>query len=167
MPLTATSTPSSNLQDEHTFLVSNGRWTMHGHLLHRDGLLQPIHGKVMVVWNQDEWFTMVGQLAVPRQPNSNDPVQPPITLQYRGRTGLASHQYTFMLQHSQLGQIEGEGWLLPDSIVQKFWILDDPERRTGLEQFYRVNGDRYHWACNLMTGRSLVCSLDATLERHP
>ncbi|MGB8701382.1 MAG: hypothetical protein WCD18_18365 [Thermosynechococcaceae cyanobacterium] len=152
---------------EHTFLLADGRWTLKGHyLLEREGTLFPIQGRLMVVWNADEWFSLVGKLSFSVPTTESDVSLPAdITLQYRGRID-ASDQYTFMLQHSRLGQIEGEGLLLPDSILQRFWILGDREGRTGLERLYRIDNDHYYWSSSLLVGNTLLSTMEAKLERY-
>jgi hypothetical protein len=153
--------------------MTNDRWNLKGHwLLERSGPLLTIGGKLMVVWNDEEWFNLVGKISIssPLQSQSlqdSDPKYPTeITLQYRGHLGVPNQQYTFMLQHSHLGHLEGEGWLMPDSIVQRFWIIGDRERRTGIDQIYRMNDDRYHWSSSIMTSHALVSTMDVTLDRH-
>lgn len=153
---------------EHTFLMSDGRWQLTGHwLMPRKGLCVPVHGKVMVAWNSDDWFSLVGKILRPSCLNETGETTS-ITLQYRGHaTGSETgQQYTFVLQHSQYGQTEGEGWLMPDSIVQRFWILGDQEQRIGLERFYRIDNDHYAWSSSLMTGHSLISTMETTLTRY-
>jgi hypothetical protein len=166
------SAPSASA--DHTFLMNDGRWKLQGHwLLDREGPCVPVQGKVMVVWNSDEWFSLVGKISRPTLSNESEPNNAgdvtDITLQYRGHIGTAAaqqQQYTFVLQHSQYGQTEGEGWLMPDSIVQRFWVLGDRERRIGLERFYRIDDDHYYWSSSLMTGHTLLNTLEVTLERY-
>jgi hypothetical protein len=50
--------------------------------------------------------------------------------------------------------------------VQRFWILGDHDRRVGLERFYRIDDDHYHWSSSLMSGHTLINNLEATLERY-
>ncbi len=152
----------------HTFLMANDRWNLKGHvLLERGGPLLPISGKLMAVWNDEEWFNLVGKLSMTSSLKQSNPEYPDeMTLKYRGHLGSSEQQYTFMLQHSHLGPIEGEGWLMPDSIVQRFWITGDRERRTGIDQIHRIDNDHYHWSSSIMTSHALVSNMDATLERH-
>ena len=123
-----------------------------------------IRGKTLVAWSQDSWFSMVTKLIFPPQPERSP--KPEITLQYRGRLGAQDLRYTFVLQHSQLGQVEGEGWIAPDSIVQGFWALGDRERRHGFETMHRLNGDCYHLTSGIMVGHNLISTMDGTLTRH-
>jgi hypothetical protein len=161
------SAPTPSKIVDHTFLMTNGRWSLTGHwLLAQGGPLLPIHGKLMVAWNDAEWFSLVGKISIPSpldESASNHPTE--ITLQYRGHI-LSEQQYTFVVQHSYLGHIEGEGWLMPNSIVQRFWMIGDRERRTGLDQIYRMDDDHYHWSSSTMTSHALVSTMDATLERR-
>ena len=52
---------------------------------------------------------------------------------YMNNSACLSHdhatQYTFVLQHSELGRVEGEGWIAPQSIVQRYWVLGDERQR--------------------------------------
>jgi hypothetical protein len=143
----------------HTFLLDAGRWVLKGNWLERDQPPIPATGKVLVAWSQDDWFTMVTKLSFA------DQSRPDMTLQYRGRLGLEDSKYNFVLQHSQLGHIEGEGWVGPETILQRFWVLGD--RCTGLETLHQVSRDRYYLSSTVLTERSLVSSLEATLERLP
>jgi hypothetical protein len=167
--MTINAVPNSTLTPsaDHTFLMNDGRWQLKGHyLMHREGICVPVQGKVMVAWNSDDWFSLVGKLTRPSVLKETGDTTD-ITLQYRGHTTIATRQqYTFVLQHSQYGQTEGEGWLMPDSIVQRFWILGDREQRIGLERFYRISADRYTWSSSILTGHSLISTVEASLERY-
>ncbi|MFM7470818.1 MAG: hypothetical protein ACKO5P_04830, partial [Nodosilinea sp.] len=109
----------------HSFLLEPGRWLLEGSWLERDRLPVAVNGKILIAWGRHDWFTMVMKLLL-----SGHQI-PDITLQYRGHLTPGERQYTFVLQHSLLGRVEGEGWLAADSIIQRYWALDDPQRRTG------------------------------------
>jgi hypothetical protein len=89
-----------------------------------------------------------------------------IALQYRGRLTGRDRQYTFVLQHTQLDRVEGEGWITPDSVVQRYWALNDRQRRTGFETLYRLSSDRYHLSSGIMAGHYLTSAMEATLNRQ-
>ncbi|MBD0267106.1 hypothetical protein [Pseudanabaena sp. FACHB-2040] len=144
----------------HSFLVEPGRWTLHGSWLERDTLPIPVKGKILVAWSRDDWFTMVMKLIFP------DSTLEEIALQYRGRLTSGDRQYTFVLQHSLLGRVEGEGWVAPDSIIQRYWALGDRQRRTGFETLYRLDEERYHLSSGIMTGHYLTSAMEATLQRQ-
>lgn len=143
-----------------------GRWTFRGNWLEREQAPLPVEGKTLVAWSQDNWFTMITKLIFPDRPDLEVNHRPDVTLKYRGRLESQELQYTFVLQHSQLGQVEGEGWIAPTSIVQRFWVLDDRERRNGFETIHRVSPDRYHLSSGIMSGHNLVSTMEATLDRQ-
>jgi len=91
-----------------------GRWTLQGNWLERDGMPILVKGKTLVGWSRDNWYTMVTKLVFPGSERED------ISLQYRGRLDAGERQYTFVLQHSLLGRVEGEGWIAPESIVQRY-----------------------------------------------
>jgi hypothetical protein len=126
--------------------------------MERDRLPTPVKGKILVAWSRDDWFTMVMKLMLPdTQPSE-------MALQYRGRLTGSDRQYTFVLQHSLLGRVEGEGWVAPDSIIQRYWALGDRQRRTGFETLYRLDNERYHLSSGIMTGHYLTSAMEATLH---
>ncbi|MFZ4674331.1 MAG: hypothetical protein ACOYM4_01310 [Nodosilinea sp.] len=126
--------------------------------MERDRLPIPVKGKILIAWSRDDWFTMVMKLALP----DTQPTE--MALQYRGRLTSGDCQYTFVLQHSLLGRVEGEGWVAPDSIIQRYWALGDRQRRTGFETLYRLDSDRYHLSSGIMTGHYLTSAMEATLH---
>ncbi len=148
---------------EHTFLIEPGRWTLEGTWLARDVSTPPlsVRGAILVAWSRDDWFTMVMKLGFP---TANDVET--IALQYRGRLTSSDRQYTFVLQHSQLGRVEGEGWVAPESIVQRYWALNDRQRRTGFETLHRLDSDHYHLSSGIMAGHYLTTAMEATLVRQ-
>jgi len=144
---------------EHTFLMEAGKWSLSGHWLERDQAAIPVEGKTIVAWSQENWFTMVTKLVFP----NGD--RPDISLQYRGRLDN-ERQYTFVLQHSELGRVEGEGWIAIKSIVQRYWVLGDKQRRTGFEASQQIDKNIYYFSSSIMAGHYLTSTMEATLERH-
>lgn len=145
----------------HTFLMEAGRWTLQGSWLERNGMPVIVKGKTLVAWNRDNWFTMVTKLVFPESDREE------ISYQYRGRLDSGERQYTFVLQHSLLGRVEGEGWIAPDSIVQRYWVLNDRQRRSGFETLHRLNDDQYYLSSSILAGHYLTSMMEATLERQP
>jgi hypothetical protein len=172
MPASSSSAPSFSVKKDssaksarHSFLMAEGRWKLEGHwLLDSEGSSVPIHGKLLVAWNVEDWFNWVGKIYLSPSSEAKHPFSE-TTFQYRGHFS-APDQYTFMLQHSHFGKIEGRGWILPDSIVQRFWMLGDRENRTGLEHLSRIDSDHYHWSSSIMNSHSLVSTMEAKLERQ-
>ncbi|MCY7322354.1 MAG: hypothetical protein LH660_11280 [Phormidesmis sp. CAN_BIN36] len=144
----------------HTFLIQPGRWTLHGCWLERHGLPITVKGKTLVVWSRDDWFTMVTKLAFPNADRDE------ITSQYKGRLDSGERRYTFVLQHSLLGRVEGEGWVAPDSLVQRYWVLGDRQRRSGFETMVRLDENKYYLSSGILSGHYLTSAMEATLERQ-
>lgn len=142
----------------HTFLLEPGRWTIQGSWLERHGMPISVKGMTLVAWNRDNWFTMATKLIFP----GSD--RPEISLQYKGRLHDGERQYTFLLQHSLLGQIEGEGWIGPETIVQRYWVLSDRERRSGFETMHRISDDTYYLSSGVMVGHFLTNTMEVSLE---
>ena len=145
----------------HTFLMEAGRWTLQGNWLERNGMPVAVKGRTLVGWSRDDWFTMVTKLVFPGTDREE------IAFQYRGRLDAGERQYTFVLQHSLLGRVEGEGWVAQESIVQRYWVLGDRQRRSGFETMYRVDENTYHLSSGIMAGHYLTNTMEAVLERQP
>jgi hypothetical protein len=144
----------------HTFLLESGRWLLQGSWLDRDALPIAVKGKILVAWSRDDWYTMVTKLIFPGTDRSE------ICFQYRGRFDSGDRQYTFVLQHSLLGRVEGEGWIAPESIVQRYWVLGDRQRRTGFETLHQLNADQYCISSSIMSGHYLTSTMEATIDRQ-
>jgi len=144
----------------HTFLMEAGRWTLQGNWLERNGMPIAVKGRTLVGWSRDNWFTMVTKLVFPGTDHEE------IAFQYRGRLDSGERHYTFVLQHSLLGRVEGEGWVAQESIVQRYWVLGDRQRRSGFETMYRVDENTYHLSSGIMAGHYLTNTMEAVLERQ-
>ncbi|MTJ47602.1 hypothetical protein [Dolichospermum sp. UHCC 0259] len=144
----------------HTFLLEPGRWVIQGNWLERNSQPIPLKGLTLVVWNRDNWFSMATKLIFP---NSD---RPEISFQYKGRLHDGERQYNFLLQHNILGQIEGEGWICPDTIVQRYWVLSDRQRRSGFETLHRINDNQYYLTSGILVGHFLDSTIEANLERQ-
>jgi len=145
----------------HTFLMESGQWTLEGSWIERNGVPITVKGKTLVSWNRTDWFSMVTKLVFPGGEREE------IILQYRGHLDSDERQYTFVLQHSELGRVEGEGWIAPQSIVQRYWVLGDERlRRTGFDTLHRVDDNRYYYSSGIMSGHYLTSTMEAILERQ-
>ncbi|MBD2384224.1 hypothetical protein [Cylindrospermum sp. FACHB-282] len=143
-----------------TFLLEPGRWIIQGNWLERNGMPISVKGMTLVVWNRDNWFSMATKLTFPGSDRSE------ISLRYRGRLDDGERQYTYLLEHNLLGKIEGEGWICPDTIVQRYWVLGDRERRSGFETLHRISDDTYYLTSGILTGHFLTSTMEASLERQ-
>lgn len=151
----------------HTFLLDAGRWTFKGTWMERNQDPVAIHGRTLVAWNCDSWFTMATKLLFPEESAVARQGTSEIIMQYRGRLGSNDQRYTYVLKHSQLGQVEGEGWIGPESIVQRFWVLGDRDRRSGFETIHRIADNSYRLSSGMMSEHYLLNTMEATLERQP
>ncbi len=138
-----------------------GRWTLEGHWLERNQSPLLVKGRTLVAWSQDNWFTMVTKLVFPQNEDKED-----IAFQYRGRLDGEERQYTYVLQQSQLGRVEGEGWIAQNSIIQRYWVIGDRQRRSGFETFYQINPRTYHLSSGILAGHYLTSTMEALLERQ-
>jgi len=145
----------------HTFLMEAGRWTIQGSWIDRDAMPINVKGAILIAWSRDNWYTMVTKLMFPGSEREE------VAFQYRGRLNTGDRQYTFVLQHSVLGRIEGEGWVAPESIVQRYWVLGDRHRRTGFETLIQLNENKYCLSSSIMSGHYLTSTMEATVERQP
>ncbi len=144
----------------HSFLLEPGRWTIHGSWIGRKQHPVTVQGKTIVAWGQNNWFTMVTKLVFPEGD------QPEISYQYKGRLDSGEQQYTYILQQSILGRVEGEGWVCPESIIQRYWVLGDRQRRSGFETFYKISDNKYHYSGGILAGHYLTSTMEGILERQ-
>lgn len=142
----------------HSFLIEPGSWTIDGNWIGRDGHMIPLRGKTLVSWGKDTWFAMVTKLIF-------DDETPDIVYRYKGRFDSAAQRYSFVMEHSLLGKAEGEGWIAPESIIQRYWALKDNQRRSGFDTIYCVNRQTYRWSSAVMSGHRLTSALEARLSR--
>lgn len=144
----------------HSFLLESGKWTLQGTWLTRDTLPTPVKGKILVAWKQDNCFQAATKLAFPEGDHNE------IVIQLRGRMTNQERQYTFVLQHSVLGKVEGEGWIAPETIVQRYWGLNDKQRRSGFETLRQISPERYTFSGGEMAGHYLTSTIEAELTRQ-
>lgn len=120
-----------------------------------------VKGKTLVGWSKDNfWFTMVTKLTFP---NSD---RPELTMAYKGRIDSDDRRFTFVVEHSDLGKIEGEGIIGPDSITQRYWVMGDKKMRTGFQTLYRRDQNVYSLASAIIAGQNLESTMEAVLTRH-
>lgn len=151
----------------HTFLLKPGQWRLKGFWCETHLNPVPIEGTVNIVWNQPNWFSYTQRLTLPHhQENSINNYyfsSSELFLNYRGYLGFQQSQYTFVLKHNQLGNLEGNGWITPTSIIQRYWVLNDRKRRQGFETFYQKQADTYYFCSCLTQGHQMIITLEAIL----
>lgn len=120
-----------------------------------------VKGKTLVGWSKDNfWFTMVTKLTFPNSDRNE------LTMAYKGRIDSDERRFTFVLDHSELGKVEGEGIIGPDSIIQRYWVLGDKKMRTGFQTLYRRDADTYSFSSGIVAGQNLESTMEASLTRH-
>jgi hypothetical protein len=143
----------------HSFLMEAGTWNIQGTWLDNRGTQIPVEGKTTIAWKPNNWFSVKSSI------NFQDNSQQPIDTKYRAHLDDRLDRYTYILQHSFLGEVEGEGWICPNSIIQRFWALSDTRKRNGFETFVRLNEDKYYFSGGILAGHYLSSTIEATLER--
>ncbi len=134
---------------------------LRGHRLAKNVEPMPFKGQALVKRGADDWFQAVMKLVFEGEGGD----RAPLLLEYRGRLAQNAPQYTFVLQHGDLGRVEGEGWIAPATLMHRYWVLGDDQKRVGYESFFQVDGDRYCYSSGVMMGLRLVSGLEAELER--
>lgn len=143
----------------HTFLLESGRWKLEGTFIDRKLGSMVVKGRTLVTWTKDDWFTMATKLNFPECD------LPELTLTYKGRLDPDECRFSFILQHSAMGKIEGEGWVAPESIMQRYWVMDDKQLRTGFQTAYKRDDDCYYLCNAVVAGTSFVSNMEAVLTR--
>jgi len=138
-----------------------GKWFLEGNWIERDSMSVPVKGKTLVGWSRDNfWFTMVTKLTFP------DSDRDELTMAYKGRIDSDERRFTFVLDHSGLGKVEGEGIIGPDSIIQRYWVIGDKKMRTGFQTMYRRDNNIYSLASGIIAGQNLESTMEVILTRH-
>ena len=147
----------------HTFLVQPGRWTLEGNWIDRDAMPVGFKGKTLVGWSKDNfWFTMVTKITFQEDSDREE-----LTMAYKGRIDSAERRFTFVVDDSSLGKVEGEGIICPDSIIQRYWVIGDKKMRTGFQTLHRRDSNTYALASGIIGGQNLESTMEAILTRHP
>jgi hypothetical protein len=142
----------------HTFLLEAGNWNLEGYWLKKNEQPIDVKGQIWISWKQENWFTMTTNLAFA----DGSEVQS----KHRGHLDDQEKYYTYVLKHSILGNIEGEGWIGPQSIIQCYWIVGATQRRTGFDTFYRKNENTYQFSSGILAGHHLSSTMEAILKRQ-
>jgi hypothetical protein len=143
----------------HSFLVESGYWNIKGHWLKPNSAPIALEGNIQIAWKQANWFKMITTMTC------DDEGTTKIAYQCRGNLNYEEKYYTYVAQHSLLGNIEGEGRLGLESIVQYYWFLGTATKQKGLDTFYRIDQSTYYLTSNILEGHSLLGTIEATLKR--
>jgi hypothetical protein len=149
----------------HSFLMQAGSWQLQGNSIANNGVSRAIEGKTVISWKQDNWFSVKSTLDFVESTGEPMAESNSIAIKYRGHLDSKLQRYTYVLQHSLFGDVEGEGWICSNSIIQRYWVLGDRQKRNGFETFYRLNEDTYYFSGGILAGQYLNSTMEATLER--
>lgn len=144
----------------HTFLVQPGKWTLEGNWIERDSMSIQVNGRTLVGWSRDNyWFTMVTKLTFPNSDREE------LTMAYKGRIDSDERRFTYVVDDSFLGKVEGEGIIGLDSITQRYWVIGDKKVRTGFQTLYRRDNNIYSLVGGIIAGQNLESTMEAVLTR--
>ena len=143
----------------HSFLVEAGYWNITGHWLKPNLEPIPLKGGMTIAWKRANWFKLTTSLTC------DDEAATEIIYQCRGNLNYEAKYYTYVAQHSLLGNIEGEGRLGQRSIVQYYWFIGTGSKQKGLDTYIYLNQNTYHLTSNILDGHSIKQTIEATLER--
>ena len=142
----------------HTFLVDAGYWNVTGHWLKPDTPPIALEGGITIAWKRANWFKLTTSLTC------NDEAATEIIYQCRGNLNYEAKHYTYVSQHSLLGNIEGEGRLGSQSIVQYYWFMGGSKQK-GLDTYVYVDPNTYHFTSSILDGHSIKSTIEAVLSR--
>jgi hypothetical protein len=143
----------------HSFLVESGHWNLNGYWLRPNLTPIPLQGEVQIVWKRDNWFKMTTDLTC------DDETATKIVCQCRGNLNYEEKYYTYIGQHNLWGNIEGEGRLGVNSIVQHYWFMGTNIKQKGTDGFYRLDQNSYSLTSSVFNSHSLENAIEAVLKR--
>ena len=143
----------------HSFLLDSGFWNVRGHWHKSKSTPIPLSGNIQIAWKRENWFKLTTHLTC------QDETGTQISYQSRGNLNSEENYYTYVSQHSLLGNIEGEGRLGFQSIIQYYWFIGNASKQKGLDTFYRVDRDTYYLTSSILEGHSVKNTIEATLKR--
>lgn len=141
----------------HSFLVQSAKWDLSGHYKDRDSNAVLVEGTIAISWKRESWFKVETQLVSPQW-------ESPIVARCKGHLDSLEKSYNYVLQHSILGNIEGEGHLGSDSIVQHYWVVGSTQRQLGFDTYYRLNETEYHLTSVFLENQNLKNMMEAKLK---
>lgn len=143
----------------HSFLVEAGYWNVNGYWLKPNLEPIPLQGGIQITWKRANWFKMTTSLTC------EDETATKIIYQCRGNLNYEAKHYTYVSQHSLLGNIEGEGRLGNQAIIQYYWFMGTASKQKGLDTFYCIDRNTYHLTSSILDGHSIKNTIEVTLNR--
>ena len=143
----------------HSFLLESSYWNIQGYWLKPNTAPIPLEGNINIAWKRENWFKLTTHLTC------QDRTQTQIVYQSRGSLNYEEKYYTYVSQHSLLGNIEGEGRLGFQSIIQYYWVIGASTKQKGLDTYYCLDSNTYHFTSSILEGHSVKNTIEATLKR--
>lgn len=143
----------------HSFLIESGFWNVTGNWLKPNSALITLEGNIQIQWKQANWFKITTSLTC------SDEQKTQIISRTKGKLNYEKKYYTYVAQHSLLGNIEGEGRLGSQCIIQYYWLLGTTSKKKGFDTFYCVDRNTYHLNSSVLNNHSLHSTIEATLQR--
>lgn len=143
----------------HSFLLEAGLWNVTGNWLKPNKDPITIEGTIQTTWKRDNWFKTTTNLTC------NDAEATKIVSQCRGNLNYQEKYYTYVAQHSLLGNIEGEGRLGFQSIIQYYWFIGATSQEKGIDTFGHVDSNTYYLTSSILKGHSVKYTIEAVLKR--
>lgn len=143
----------------HTFLLQSGRWIIRGNWFDKKQNQFGVTGGTIITWEQANWFTMKTKLVFAEEK------LPEINYEQKGYLPNNIQKYKYIsVKHSQFNKIEGEGWLCNDSILQRYWVLEDKLSQTGFEHLFCLDENTYHFSSSIMRGKNIHSTMEAIMQ---
>jgi hypothetical protein len=143
----------------HSFILESGFWNVTGHWFKPNSAPVSLQGNMQISWKRENWFKITTDLTCDDEQNTK------IISQCRGNLNYAEKYYTYVAQHSLLGNIEGEGRLGFQSIIQYYWFIGTASQQKGLDTFSLVDQQTYHLTSSILEGHSVKHTIEANLKR--
>lgn len=144
----------------HTFLLLPGKWTLKGSLIQGSAPVTSFQGRMVVGWSQDMyWFTMISKMQF--SDGRADEVA-----SAKGRMDNNERRFTYVLEHSELGKVEGEGLISPGAIAMSYFVRDDAKSRTGFQTYYRQDDNHYAMTSGIMLRQGFESMMETAMVRH-
>ena len=143
----------------HSFLYESGYWNVNGYWLKPNYSAISVRGEINISWKRENWFKMTTRLTC------DDETATQMICQCRGNLNHHEQYYTYIGQHNLLGNIEGEGRLGLNSIIQYYWFMGTGTKQKGIDTFYCLDRNTYCFTSSILSGHGFKYNLEATLKR--
>ena len=141
----------------HSFLLRPAKWHLEGLYTKQGKTSFPSQGEVSITWKRESWFKIETRLTIGESVSE-------IVTRCKGHLDSSGKSYTYVLQHSILGNIEGEGYFGSDSIVQYYWVVGSTKRCLGFDTFYYLSQSEYHLTSVFLENHDLKNTMEAKLN---